>query len=607
MTTAQLIFSIYIYSMLAVYMASFWKLFQQRGRKAWEGLIPGYNIFVWLKVMQKPWWWIFFFMPYIAFDPFHFSFLLEGVVFLMLLIMNVELGRAFGKHTPKDVLTFLFVPQYAIIRLTYLDKPAYEGPTDWSDDVQREKRRLGDHVALFFSTFGLGHIIVFIFMLIGSKDKKDKKTIVKEWSDAFLFALVAATIIRTLIIEAFNIPSPSMEKELLVGDYLFVSKVSYGPKLPNTPLAIPFVHNTIPLINTKSYVEWQKRPYRRLPGLGSVDRNDIVVFNFPAGDTAINDPGADGLMGHDYYQQLRRVALQFWMQQHSMNANIQLSQEQYMQFLAEFPKYKAMARKAFEDKFGLIGRPVDKRENYIKRCVAIAGDSLEIRDRIIYINGQPAETPENLQFRYKLWLKGDQPLNDNVLKEEYDINLPKPGENRYPTDIRSNKMFADLSLTAENLELFSNTPEIDSITPQLKDRGYNYAINSLNPMPIFPNHPSYDWTEDNFGPLYIPEEGVTIDLTEEKNRILYRRIISVYEGHDMEVKDDGVYIDGSKTDTYTFEMNYYWMMGDNRHESADSRFWGFVPEDHVVGKAVFIWFSKDPEGGIRWNRIFRTI
>jgi signal peptidase I len=627
MTTAQIIFSIYIYSLLAVYMVTFYKLFPKAGRKQWEGLVPVYNVYIWLKIMKKPWWWMLLM-------------LMDGVNFLVMLMMNVELGRTYNKHKPLDILLFLILPHYAIIKLTYLENAEYTGATDWANDEHRKKREAGDHFILAFSTLGAGHVVTFVFRLLGSKNKKGRKTMVKEWSDAFLFALIAASLIRTLVIEAFNIPSPSMEKELLVGDYLFVSKMSYGPKLPNTPIAIPFVHNTIPIINTKIYVEWQKRPYRRLPGFGSVERNDIVVFNFPAGDTAINDPGTTGLMGHDYYAQLRTRAFNLFLKDRTQGKFPSGVKSAMKEFASVESQYFSKARKLYMDQYGLLARPVDKRENYIKRCVAIPGDSLEIIGGELFINGKPAEKLENIQYRYEVRVKEDMTVEQflshiqqlqQVSKERFDIN---------PIDIRpldrENRIFS-IHLTPQNFKKFISHYGEENVLRQDLPKGYyvyanadstrtdewNMIRNSIQAtnvytvtdreqalfpyLSIYPNHQSFDWTEDNFGPIYIPKAGDKLDLTKAKNVILYRKVIEHYEHHSIEMKDGKVLIDGTEQTEYEFEMDYFWLMGDNRHQSADSRFWGFVPDDHVVGKAVFIWMSRDDDGSIRWNRVFKSI
>ena len=609
MDTQQLIFSIYIYSMLAVQMATLWKLFEKAGIEKWKGLIPVYNLYLWLRLMKKPWWWMFLFI-------------FDGINFVMMIVMNVETSRTFGKFKWTDTLKMILLPHWGLLEIAYGDA-TYFGQTDWEVKEQRAIREKSDHVALFFSLPVVGHAIVYLLKLAGTKDKPKSKGIVKEWGDAILFAIIAASIIRSFIFEPFTIPTPSMEKDLLVNDYLFVSKVSYGPRLANTPLSIPFFHNYIPYVGTESYLEWIQRPYRRLPGFGDVERNDIVVFNFPAGDTAIYDPGVDGLMGHTYRQILRDNAFQKWYHEvgHVAIADFEDSKDKYIEF----------ARQELVDEFGLIYRPVDKRENYIKRCVAIAGDTLKVEHSILFINGKASEKFEDMQYNY--WITLSSPLTIDILeswKEDYGISVIQ------------NKHFVGatyfpLALTAENRLNFEKMTKNQSIVTEMKideklpghyntisrQKEYNSIFlaknnkvgmepspESVKYFPIFPNHPSSQWTEDNFGPLIIPKKGWKMELTKD-NWIKYRHSIEVYEGHETTEKDGKYFIDGKEAQYYTFEMNYYWMMGDNRHNSADSRFWGFVPEDHIVGKAKFIWLSIDEDGlfsgGLRLDRLFTGI
>lgn len=380
--------------------------------------------------------------------------------------------------------------------------------------------------------------------------KKKNKLI--EWFDALIFAVVAATLIRMFFIEAFTIPTSSMEKSLLVGDYLFVSKVSYGPKLPNTPISFPFAHHTLPFTaSTKSYLEWIKWPYKRLAGLGDVMRNDCVVFNFPEGDTVVVQH-----QDQSYYGLVRQLGRDFvW------------------------------------NNFDVIVRPLDKKENYIKRCVGMPGDSLSIINGIVYIDGKQSEKIENQQYNYTV-ITDNTLLNPKTL-EKMDITEYK---------ILSNSMY-ELSLTWENYEKIKAFANVKSITR-------NIEPDSIASFYTFPHNPNFKWNQDNFGPLYIPKAGATIKLTIE-NLPLYRRAIELYENNKLEVNGNIIRINGQETDKYTFKMNYYWLMGDNRHNSLDSRFWGFVPEDHVVGKAVFIWLSLDPNKSffskIRWNRLFNLI
>ncbi len=379
-----------------------------------------------------------------------------------------------------------------------------------------------------------------------------------EWVDAIIFAVIASTFIRMFFIEAYTIPTSSMEKSMLVGDYLFVSKVSYGPKMPNTPISFPFVHNTMPMSTTaKSYVEWVKNPYRRIAGLGEVENNDIVVFNFPEGDTvALNYPS------QSYYYLARNVG-----------------RETILNNKARYGE--------------IISRPVDKRENYIKRCIAIPGDELKIVDGQVYINGKEQEHFPGVQYEYIVTTNGT-PINKLTLER---MNISVVDQQTYD----ANQYV--YPLTDENVELIKNMNNVVSVERVNMPEG-NWDRN------IFPFSENYPWNIDNFGPLKMPQAGETISLTID-NLPLYKRIIETYEEHELAVNDSTIYIDGEQANSYTFKMNYYWMMGDNRYNSADSRYWGFVPEDHVVGKAVFIWMSLDKEksfpSNIRWDRVFSFV
>ncbi len=390
--------------------------------------------------------------------------------------------------------------------------------------------------------------------------KKDppggKQTVLVEWIDAIIFAVIAATFIRLFFIEAYTIPTSSMEKTMLIGDYLFVSKTAYGPKLPNTPLSVPFIHNTLPFSSKKSYVEWIKRPYRRIAGLGKIKNDDIVVFHFPEGDTV-----ALKVQNQSYYQ-LKRM----------YGRNTVWSDERNFG--------------------GVIARPVDKRENYIKRCVAIPGDELEIRAGILFINGQQQKQHEGMQYNYLV--KATSSINPRAFDRLGISHADQQG---------FGGMQYTLPLTAamnDQLSRFTNVVETTKMTDE---------PGRWNPD-IFPCDSRFPWNVDHFGPLKVPSRGETITLTPE-NLPLYHRILDIYENNEVEVRDSLVYINGQPAGSYTFKMDYYWMMGDNRHNSADSRYWGFVPEDHVVGKAILIWLSLDKDkrfpGNIRFNRLFRNI
>ncbi|MFA5328710.1 MAG: signal peptidase I [Prolixibacteraceae bacterium] len=385
-----------------------------------------------------------------------------------------------------------------------------------------------------------------------------KQTKVVEWVDAIIFAVIAATFIRMFFIEAYTIPTSSMEKSMLVGDYLFVSKTSYGPKLPNTPLSFPFVHHTMPFSTTmKSYVEWIHNPYKRIAGFGKVKNNDVVVFNFPEGDTV-----ALKVQNQSYYQLVRSYGRdRVWRE-----------------------------KETFGD---IVARPVDKRENYIKRCVGIPGDVIELKDDQLYVNGKEQEHFPGMQLENIVTTDGTG-INKRVLDQ-----LHIAEDDRH---VISNTQYL-FPLTVDDENKLKAMKNVKSVVRTNVSAG-NWDQN------IFPFSNDYPWNVDNFGPLEIPKKGETVQLT-MKNLPIYQRIIDLYEENDLQVKDSVIYINGSPATSYTFKMDYYWMMGDNRHNSADSRYWGFVPEDHIVGKAVFIWLSLDKDqpfyNKIRWNRLFTFV
>lgn len=350
-----------------------------------------------------------------------------------------------------------------------------------------------------------------------------RKTKSREWIDAIGFAVVAATLIRTFFIEAYTIPTGSMEKSLLIGDFLFVSKVNYGARAPMTPISFPFAHNTLPKTNLPSYVEWFSMPFFRLPGLQKIKNNDVVVFNYPNEE----------------------------------------------------------------------GRPVDKKENYIKRCLAIAGDTITIINQQVFINGVAAENPPKMQFKYYVKTDGTS-FSEKVIRG-LDITEGGPVSNQGDFEI---------PLTKDSREVMRKQYNVLQVDSAVQPAG-SYANY------IFPHRESLTWNVDNFGPLYVPKRGDVISL-DTINYWIYERAIKVYEHNPtFEMRGNRFYMDGKEITSYTFKFDYYFMMGDNRHNSADSRFWGFVPEDHIVGKALFIWMSWDSNGQgmskVRWNRLFRGI
>ncbi|GET22857.1 signal peptidase I [Prolixibacter denitrificans] len=393
--------------------------------------------------------------------------------------------------------------------------------------------------------------------------KKDppggKQTKVIEWVDAIIFAVIAATFIRTFFIQAYTIPSSSMEKSMLVGDYLFVSKMAYGPRMPITPVSFPFVQHTLPLTKAvKSYSDAIQLKYHRLKGFGHVKRNDVVVFNFPEGDTV----AVKMQLETSYYQLVRSYGRErVWND-----------------------------KRAFGD---IIYRPVDKRENYIKRCVAIPGDSLKIVNGQVFVNGQPQKSISGLQYNYVVTTNGTA-INPEALDR---LHISKADRHRNGAQY----MFPLTGEDVKKLKKFSNVISVKRM---------NTPAGRSDPN-IFPFAPKdYPWNVDNFGPIWIPKKGATINLS-LKNLPLYRRIIRVYEKNKLAVKDSTIYINDRPADSYTFKMNYYWMMGDNRDDSADSRYWGFVPENHIVGEASFVWLSLDKDkpfpANIRWNRFFKKV
>jgi signal peptidase I len=398
-----------------------------------------------------------------------------------------------------------------------------------------------------------------------------------EWMDALIFAVIAVSLINIFLFQNYRIPTGSMEKSLLIGDHLFVSKLAYGPRMPNTPIAFPFTQNTMPVTKGKSWSNLVQWPYKRLLGLGKVKNNDAIVFNFPAGDTVVVEEQVTS-----YYEIVRRTAREM-AQRDSYGDQAPRSASNYMN----------AARKEVRDRFTIIYRPVDRRDNYVKRCIGIPGDSLFIKGGSVYINNKLI--PEN----------GTQQLNYIVATNGTTIN-PKVFERLgiYKSDqtMVSGSTYI-LPLTKSNAEAISKFANVREVTPLYSKPG-EYAPQ------IFPYSRALGWNEDNFGPLWIPVKGSTIRL-DTSNLRFYDRIIDVYENNDLRVEGKTIYINNKPADSYTFRMNYYFMMGDNRHNSADSRYWGFVPQDHIVGKPKFIWLSIDKESSglkkIRFSRLFMKI
>lgn len=460
-----------------------WKLYEKADRKSWEAAIPVYNAIVLMKIIDRPkWWTILLFIPIVN--------------LIMFPVIWVETLRSFGKNTPVDTILGVVTLGLYIYYINYTQNVTY----------------------------------------IPNKNEVKKDNTLS----SLLFAVVVATLVHTYVMQPYTIPSSSLEKSLLIGDFLFVSKFHYGARTPKTAVAMPMVHDTIPLINTKSYLSWPQFPSFRLPGIQKIERNDIVVFNWPV-DTV---------------------------------------------------------RTMFGDNSGQYTyKPVDKKTNYVKRCVGIPGDSLSIKDGVVMINGKPLELHDRqkIQFSYQVITDGNA-FDYNYLINDLKLN---PSEVHY---VQDKNLFYFQCLTDEAAERIKNNPIVKSITKN---------ISKEREQGIFPGTQS--WSQDNFGPIYIPEEGKTVVLNKE-TLPFYKQIITEYENNDLKVNGDEIRINGKVATSYTFKQNYYWMMGDNRHNSQDSRYWGYVPFENVVGKPVFIWMSLDQNipwakaiDKIRWERLFTTV
>ena len=419
--------------------------------------------------------------------------------------------------------------------------------------------------------------------------KNDFLRSIMSWVDAIVFALVAVYFVNLYLFQNYTIPSSSLEKSLLVGDYLYVSKVAYGPRKPITPLTMPLTNNTLPG-GAKSYIEKPQWKYERVKGFGSIQQNDIVVFNYPSGDTIVGNPKYQAA---DYYGMVyelgsslcRKVALD------SLDV---ISQRRVYDF------YYGVGRNyivTHSETFGKIGsRPIDRRENYVKRCVGLPGQTLQIKDGVVFIDGIQSEQPENLQFNYNVVLRAAIPA---LLRDELRLSLED-----LPAKYNHAGSVVTFPLTFAAAELLASRNDIASEVHRVHYQEGEW---------LFPLNKNTKWSVDNYGPIWIPQKGTTVSLNLD-NLPFYERIIKVYEGNELKVSDNGeILINGAVADEYTFSMDYYWMMGDNRHNSADSRCWGFVPEDHIVGRPVLVWLSLDKDrkigqkGKIRWNRMFRSV
>ncbi len=469
---ASIIGALILYWVLHI---SLWGLFVKAGRPGWHSAVPVLQDMTLLEIIGRnkkhAVWGL---IPYINF-LFNLSWLAD--------LLNSFNRRSFAEHSLGILFGFIYFPVLAL-----RGDIKYAGPSAKLD-----------------------------------KENKVKKTGGREWADAIFFALVAATLIRTFNIEAYKIPSQSMEGTLLAGDFLLVSKMHYGARIPMTPIAFPLGHQTFPLTDIKCYLDKPSLPYKRLPGFQKVERGDAVVFNFPMEDD----------------------------------------------------------------------RPIDKKTNYIKRCIGLPGESISIDHGQVYIDGKKMNNPDHLQFMYHV-ITDQRGLNYEGLKklDIQEVEIIQGSSNEFV-------MF----LEEKQAECISKMAGIAHVQKRLTDPGQ-----SQNVMGIFPEDKTagYQWTVDFFGPLLIPKKELTIQLS-DKNISLYRRAIQVYESNQVDVRSGQIYINGQLADSYTFKMDYYFMMGDNRHNSEDSRFWGFVPENHIVGKAWTVWMCMQPAVGFRFDRILKSI
>lgn len=532
MTTTEWI--LFFFALQGVHFLGTWKLYKAAGFQAWQAAVPIYNAFILMKIIKRPAWWvILLFIPTI-------NLILFGVIW-------VETLRSFGKNSAKDTALVLLTFGLYIYTVNYSANPKHQ-----PDRSLRPKTGFGETVS------------------------------------SILFAVVAATLVHNYFIQPYIIPTGSLEKSLLIGDFLFVSKFHYGARAPMTAVSVPMVHDTVPGLKIRSYLKKPQFPYLRLPGLQKINRNEIVVFSWPA-DTV-----------RQFFVREKRV-----------------------------------------------DKPIDKKSNYVKRCVGIPGDTLEIIDGFVHTNGSKNQLPDRARVQYthyayaqkgvssrKLLAEGFSDFNrtykiDNITESSYQQLIPyiigRMGNTvedfrvittakGLPTDVIRKtglrvseilELKKEMTLTLDEATAMRKVPEIDSVVRR-------FSKKNVPNEAFFPNKIPFDWNEDNFGPLVIPKKGMTVNLNKE-NLPLYKKIIAEYEANDLETSPSEIRINGIPTDQYTFKKDYYWMMGDNRHKSEDSRFWGFVPDDHIVGKPIFIWFSiKGINDGIknwsiRWDRVFTTV
>ena len=500
--------------------AGLWLLFRKAGVAPWKSLIPVYRVMVWIKLCGKSWrWYLYFLIPAVN-------------VFAFLLLV-VETAKMFQRYSFWEQTLAVIFPWIYLLCVAANPRHVYVDPAG------RPPHRVGE---------------------------------LRDWVDSIVFALVAAVIIRGHIFELYNIPSSSMEKSLLVGDNLLVSKMAYGPRATMTPLALPLVHNVVPFTGgqTESYLPWVKLPYHRYWGWGHVRRFDAVVFNYPDGDTVCTAWQSN----RSYHDLVREEGREAVLHATSMN----------------------VGGVAVPNKIRV--RPVDKRENFIKRCIGLPGETLEIRNQQVYINGTPIENPRHLQFQYAVLFRPDVPCNPRHTLSQLGVS-----EEDYANAVMQQRYegiaYYIVPLSRDRAAELAQRYEVDTVQP---------LVFPAEPgsMTLFPHDARYGWSVDNFGPVHIPAKGEVLELNVD-NICFYERLIRDFEGNTLEVFDHSIMINGKETTTYKVKMDYYWMMGDNRHNSADSRYWGYVPENHIVGRAACVLWSRDKDSRkMRWNRLFKT-
>ncbi|MDR1758006.1 MAG: S26 family signal peptidase [Bacteroidales bacterium] len=517
-------------------------IFRKAGFAPWKALIPVYNLWVWIKVLSRPWrWMLYCLIPFI-----------NVFMFFMMVWKTI---RLFGKTTyawlfPSTLFFFISLPYFGFSR-----KEHYTRLEDLPEFVKSSWR---------------------------------------SWLDAIVYAVFAAYIIRMFMAELYTIPTSSMESSLMVGDYLVVEKMKYGSRLPETILAVPFVHHTLPLTRTvKSYVRWLTLPYYRFPAFSPVNASDVIVFNYPDGDTVALERQSES-----YYEIVREF--ETMLNPAAPEYAVECLYRKYPPEMIDYIKMKyggkytpGKGKTAVSQEYHVVARPVDKRENYVKRCVAAAGDTLQIIDAQVYINHQPQKNPPKMQLAYMV---SDSSRIGLSRKKRKELNINEEDVHRWNEYTTIYYLFDEQKEKIEQMGFHvRRKSEVAG--------NFNYAI--------FPHDPRYPWNVDNFGPVVIPKKGATV-LLNDSTLVLYEKVIRNYEGHDLQKRDGKIYLDGAIVETYTFAMNYYFAMGDNRHNSADSRFWGFLPEDHIVGSPCLVWLSLDKfkewgEHKIRWNRMFKIV